>query len=1133
MKSGACRKVLLPRMSHHDRLFKKTLLIMKLFVIFVLIACLQVNAKTIAQKISLNEKKSPLKTVLKKITNETGVAFFYDQMLMTNNYTVDISVKNKPLREVLDLIFRDQSITYEFVGEKLVTIKERPKEPGHYQFVPLAVPPADTIITGKVVNEHGEPMVGVTVNIKGTDRFASTNNEGYYTIRQVNGKDSILFSYIGYTDVSIKLGQSKLINVTMKTSIAVNEEIVVVGYGTQKKVNLTGSVASVKSEELTKAPVASTINSLAGRLPGLISLQSSGRPGQDQAAISIRGFGQAIWIVDGVESDFNNIDPNSIETISILKDGSASIYGARAGNGVILVTTKRGKEGKPVVSLNSSYTLQGVTDLSKPTNAGRYAELQNEKFTNQGLAAPFSEEQVAKYYNGTDPQYPNTDWYKEAIRTWTPQQQHNISLSGGSDKIKYFGFVGFLDQDQVWKSNGGYYRRYNIQSNIDAKVSDNLSLQFNLSSVYEIRKASIRDYNSGGLWGDLWNSLPIYPAALPDPSKYAYANGGGVGNIKLISDYDIAGYNQNNSQNLKGTFVADYKIRAVPGLSARGFFNYQQTYQDNKNFTKPYSFYTYDVASQQYTLAGALGTQARLVMQDNKSRVLTGQLSLNYDHTFARDHHITALALYEAIDYSTNYILAGRDNYLTPAIEQLYAGDVTTSQATGSATEMGRASYVGRLNYSYKNRYLLESSIRADASAKFPSTHRWGYFPSVSLGWRLDQEKFMDRLPAFSELKIRASYGSSGLDDVGGFQYLSGYQFNGQWLIGATTQLGLVTTGLANPNLTWETVKIYNLGIDFSLWRGKVFGTVEGFYRKLEGIPGTRVLTLPNTFGATLPSENINSQNNRGFELTLGTKGMLGKVAYELNGNISWSRAKWDYFEQQASTDPDQIRLYQLSGRWTDVTYGYKSDGLFTSQEEISKLTVKYPAGNETLRPGDIKYVDINGDGVLDWKDQVNIGMGTTPHWMAGVNINLKYKNFDLAALFQGAFGYYSYITLLQGNLNYSNALYDLRWSEKNNSAGAFYPRLGGAASNNYTSDHYYRKANYVRLKNMSIGYTIPRRSLERAKIQAFRVYLAGTNLFTFNSLKQFGIDPEAPSGGSSIYYPQMRTISLGVNVSF
>jgi TonB-linked SusC/RagA family outer membrane protein len=1134
MEFIACRKV--PLLTSEGRSsIAKTLLVMKLIAILFFAGCLQISAKTLAQNISLSERTAPLKRVLKKISTQSGVAFFYDEELLKKSHPVDIMVENATLKEALAMVFKDQEITYEIIGNKLVTLKERMPDKIQPRMPQTNAPPADTIITGRVTNEKGEPMDGVTVSVKGANYSVITNKDGMYSVRAADGRDSIIFSYVGYTDVRYKLGPDKGGNISMKPNITVAEDVIVIGYGTQKRVNLTGSVSSVRSEELTRAPVASTVNTLAGRLPGLISQQSSGQPGGDQAAINIRGFGQALWIVDGVESDFNNIDPNEIESVSILKDGSASIYGARAGNGVILVTTKRGIDQKPGITLNSSYTLQGITAMAQPVSSGQYAELQNEKFINQGLTAPYTPEQVQKYYNGTDPQYPNTNWYKETIRNWAPQQQHNLSVQGGSDKIKYYGFIGYLDQQSVWRSNGGKYGRFNLQSNIDAKISDNLSLQLNLSSVIENRKYPNRPQTAGinTLWQDLWNSLPIYPATLPDPAKNSYANGQGVGSIKLISDYNIAGYDQRNSQNLKATFVINYKIRPVPGLSAKAFFNYQQDYIDDKNFTKPYDFYTYDVASKAYALAGSLGTQARLVLQNNENRNLTGQLSLNYDRTFGIDHHLTALALYEVIDYKTNYILAGRDNFLTPGIEQLFAGAVQTSQATGSATEMGRASYVGRLNYSYKGKYLLETTIRADASAKFPSNRRWGYFPGVSIGWRLNQENFMETITAIDELKIRASYGSSGLDDVGNFKYLSGYQFDGQWLIGPATQVGVVSTGLANPDLTWETIKIYNIGADFSLWKRKIFGGIDMFYRDLSGIPATRILSLPNTFGASLPAENLNSQNNRGFELTLGTRGSVGALGYEISGNLSWSRAKWNHYEEQSYTDPDQIRILKQSGKWTDIWYGYRSDGLFTSQDEISKLKFAYPAGNSSLRPGDIKYADMNNDGKLDWKDQVDIGKGTVPHWMVGSTINLKYKNFDLSALFQGAFGYYNYIALQHGGINYSEVFYKLHWSDKNNSAGAFVPRLGGSTTNDLTSDHFYKKAGYVRLKVLAVGYGVPKRMLDKVKVQALRIYFAASNLLTFNKLKDYDIDPEAPSTNAAYYYPQQRTLTCGVNLSF
>jgi len=1106
--------------------------IMRLMILMFILginSLLAASGYSQSTKISLKMADTRVEDVLNQIESKSEFFFLFNQKQIDVNRKVSIEAKDEKISDILDDLFAGTDVKHQVIDRQIVLTTTSVTENQQQ----------GKKVTGKVSDSSGASLPGVSVVVKGTTTGVITDNSGNYALSNIPDNATLQFSFVGMKMQELFVGSKTTINVTLAEDAIGLEEVIAIGYGTQKKGNLTGSIGSVKSEELTLAPVASTSNALAGRLPGLVSLQSSGQPGSDAAALSIRGFGSALVIVDGIESNFNNIDPNQIESISILKDGSASIYGSRAGNGVILITSKRGKDQKPIITLNSSYTLQGITYMPKPASAGQYAEMEREKWLQAGkpiASAPFTEEQIKKYYDGTDPQYPNTNWYKETVRDWAPQQQHNLSVRGGSDKIKYYGFFGYLDQQTMWKTNGGDYSRYNIQSNIDAKITDDLSIQLDLSSIVEDRKFPWRPQSSGAntVWQDFWNTLPIYPAQLPDPTKLSFANGSGTGGVHIITNSEIAGYNNTANQNLKGTFILNYNIKPIKGLSAKAFINYVQDYSKGKNFTKPIEFYTYDIASKKYTLAGALGSQAQLALSRSENRIVTGQLSLNYDNTFGTDHHLTALGLYEVIDYKNEWLTTGRDNYLTTRIEELFAGSVETMKNNGASSEMGRASYVGRVNYSFKNKYLIETTLRADASAKFPSDSRWGYFPGVSLGWRLNEESFMKNITALDELKVRASYGSSGNDAVGNFQYLSGYRFSGQWLIGSTTQKGLESTGLSNPDLTWEKIKIYNLGSNFSFWKRRLFGEADVFYRERSGLIATRILTLPNTFGASLPPENLNSINDRGFELVLGTSGTTRQFKYEISGNISWSRAKWDHYEEPVYSDTDQSRIYKKSSAWTDIQYGYLSDGLFTSLDEIKNLKFNQDnKGNVSLKPGDIKYVDTNNDGILDWKDQVKIGKGTTPHWMVGGTVNLKYKNFDLSTLFQGAFGYYSYISLDHGTLLVPEEIYKLRWTEKTNSANALIPRLGGSTTNSYVSDYWYKKADYLRLKMLSIGYNVPKNIITRYNLQELRFYFSATNLFTISKLKNYGVDPEAQSGQAAYYYPQQKTITFGVNLSF
>ncbi|MCM1449146.1 MAG: TonB-dependent receptor [Clostridiales bacterium] len=1092
----------------------------------VVLMLLCVSIPAIAQNINvtINADSSPLINVIEQIEKQTDYHFIYNKDVVDLNHRVTLKTTNEPVESVLPRLFAKSNISFD-VRKKQIVLSNKKSSDNSQKGVKVK-------ISGIVSDANGDPLVGVSITSSSVSGGVATNLDGEYTWEVPEGS-TLEYKYIGFKPVTLKVSKTGEVNVKLEEDAQILDEVVVVGYGTQRRGNLTGSVSSLNSKDLTVTPVATASNALVGKMPGLMATQTSGQPGEDSASLSIRGFESALVIVDGVEGGLNQIDANQIESISILKDGAASIYGARAGNGVILITTKRGIEQKPTITLSTSFSWQGATKMLKPASAGQRSEMEREAWIQSGQpasSAPFTAEQVQKYYEGTDPAYPNTDWYSELIRDWAPEQQHNISVRGGSKKIKYYAFFGYLDQKTMIKKNGGGFKRYNLQSNVDASIFDNLTLQLDLAYTQEDREYTVRGFGAGGdIWQDYWTTLPYYPASLPDPTKVSYAYGAGTGGLHVSSNRDLSGYNDARWEEIKGTVSLVYNFKYLPGLSFRLFENYRRQYRFSKRWQKPVELYTYEPTSDIYTLAGTYGDKASLSQQHDRSEMFTQQYSFNYENTFNQDHKLSAMALFEMIDYKSDMLSASRKDYMMTAIEQMFAGSTDGMTNDGSASEMGRKSFVARLNYNYANRYLIETIFRADASAKFPPGKRWGYFPSVSLGWVASNEKFLENAQWMDNLKLRASYGQSGNDGVGNFQYLAAYEMGHTYLFGDTSVRGLQSTGLANPYLTWEKMKIYNAGVDFAFFRRKLYGEADVFYRERSGIPAIRNRTVPSTFGADLPPENVNAISNRGFEVKVGTYGEVSGLTYDISGTISWSRAKWKSYGDPVYTDPDQERINKVTGKYTDCVFGYVSDGLFTSQDEIDAAPY-YEAlkGNSTLRIGDVKYKDLNGDNKIDWRDQKEIGSGTMPHWIFGLTTGFKYKGFDLTMLFQGSFGYSQNIS---NNDLYSTVLFEERWTEQNNNANAIYPRLGGASSNKLRSDYNYKKAGYLRLKVASLGYTLPQKWMGKCYISNARLYLSGTNLFTINRLGKYGVDPEAPNAGA--YYPQQRTISVGLNVSF
>lgn len=1118
-------EILYPQKLRTNRIYK----IMKITLTLVFVSIFSMFAGNIHSqnaRITFTKNNATLESVLNEIENQTDYLFIINSNIDTHQ-KVSVRADDTPVSKVLDELFHDTEIHYTMEGSHIV-LSNKPQP---------AILQQTRKITGRILDENGEPLIGVSVMLKGTSNGTITNIDGDYTLSgDITDKSVLEVTYIGMKKQEITVGNRTRINITMTSDNEMLDEVIVVGYGTQRKGNLTGSVSAIKSEKLTIAPIGNVTNALAGQLPGLIVKQTSGIPGSDGSTLRIRGFDAPLVIVDGIEGDFNNIDASQIESISILKDGAASIYGARAGNGVILVTTKRGIDSKPVISLNTSFTLQGQTNVIKPGSSGQRAEWLREEHINKGLPmeqVPYTEEQIQKYYNGTDPNYLNSDWYDAVIRDWAPQQNHNLSIRGGSNKIKYYGYIGYNDQETIVKTGGGSYKRYNVQSNIDAKITDRLSftLDMLLTKENQFFPTVGSGFGHSNFWSIIYDSDPRYPIYLPDRSKLSYG-GLSYGNALFASNTNLGGYSDTDKNRIRANGGLIYEFKYVKGLKAKMSISYDTYNQNYKYFNKQGKFYSYNIDSDTYTFERASQDPTGVTEVFGRGYSLTQQYSLQYERLFKEKHRVSALALFETIDYNDKNVEIGRTGFMSTILDQLFAGNGTTSFNNGWESEMGRASWVGRINYSYMDKYLIETILRADASAKFPQNSRWGYFPSVSLGWVLSQESFMKSLKAIDNIKLRASYGESGNDNVGSFKYLAGYAFDGSYKIGDEIKSGLYAVGLANPILTWETMKIYNGGIDLSFFNRKLYGTVDAFYRVRDGIPGSRSVSLPSSFGAELPLENLNSIDTRGWELNLGTSGNFGNFMYDISGNLSWARSKWRKYDEPIYSDPDQERIYKREGRWTDVRYGYISDGLFTSQAEIEALDFTYKDlnGNSSLRPGDIKYVDLNGDKVLDWKDQKEIGKGTLPTWTYGFNMNFKYHGFDLSALFQGAFGYTTYIDLTKAA---STLKYDNRWTEKENNPNSLVARPGGASTNKYYSDFNNHNTAYLRLKNLSIGYELPKGLVSKAGIQQLRIYIAGTNLFTLSSLHKYGVDPEVPEGSPAYYYPQQRTLSVGLNLSF
>ncbi len=1042
------------------------------------------------------------------------------------------------------------------------------------------------VAAGVVRDEKGEPMSGVSVVVKGRNKGVFTDGSGLFSIAVPNDDAVLVFSYTGYktfeapakgSDIAVNLAQGN----------AKLDEVVVVGYGSQKKVTVTGAVATVKGAELEKSPSVNLTNSLAGRLPGISAVQAGGEPGYDGSTIRIRGVNtlgntNALVVVDGVPDaggGLERINPADIESMSVLKDAAAAIYGVRAANGVILVTTKRGKSGKPQVAYNFNQGFSQPSRTPQMANAVEYAEMNNEtaiydnvpsaewaaantaikstgSYTTTGgnnVLAPFQPADIQKYKDGSDKWgHPNTDWFKETLKTWSPQSQHTLQVRGGSEDVRYLASLNYINQDGYYKQSATGYKQYDGRVNLDAKINNYINTSIGVTYRQEDRFYPTN--SAGSIFRMLMRGRPtepeFWPNGLPGPDIENGQN-------PAVITRDQTGYSHDNRTYFLGIGKVEFKIPGVEGLKLTGTVSMDRENQTVKLWQIPWSLYFWDHST--YEADGVTPVLTKSVRstftspqlnedQYNTQTLLTSAF-INYDHKFG-DHSIALMAATTKETDKQEHFGAYRTNFLSPYLDQLTLGGKPQQNVTGDGYNRSRLSYFGRAAYNYKEKYLAEFLWRYDGTYLFPSQARFGFFPGFLAGWRISEEKFFKQNVHFIDnLKIRASYGKMGNDQVyyrpkdGGDFILKEYQFlnlysSSNYVIGGQGVTTLAETVVPNPSFTWETANNSDIGLEGSMLNGKINFEFDVFYNKRTSILWTKRGSTPSSSGIQdlLPPENIGRTENKGFEFKVGYTGNAGKLQYSVSVNGGYAKNKILYNDEAPGAPPYQLYTGHPYGSNGFLAFNaYQYDGVFKDQAEIDASKIDYTAFAATLRPGDMKFKDVNGDGKITADDQERLNKTMDPTFTGGLNINLQYGNFDLSILFQGATGGLVYFGTESGDIgNYLQYSYNHQWTiDKPSSVD---PRLanrgntyytGGAAGNN---TYFLRNNNYLRLKNVELGYNLPAQLLKKYTITNLRIYAGGLNLATWDKMKIY--DPETQVGNGQ-YYPQSRLINFGVRVSF
>lgn len=1123
-------------LSNHQRRFRT----MKLLLTF-LVLCISTGfaSEAYSQAVTVDIKVDKGQTidVLQQIESQTDYLFVYNSNKIQLNRLISIDANKRSVTEILDRIFGNSDITYIIQGNNILLTQKK----NNLQLTDTQQQ-AKVEIRGKVADSNGESLIGATVTEKGMNNGVITDVDGNFTLSMQPDK-MIEISYIGYQKLELKATSGKFMNIILKEDMKTLDEVVIIGYGTQKKVNLTGSVASIDSKTIEDIPAANLSNALSGRLAGVNITQTAGKPGGG-SSVSIRADGTwnstaPLYIIDGVVRDkfaFDGLDASEVENLSVLKDGaSAAIYGSRAANGVILVTTKKGKIGKPTISYTGSI---GISDATKIPET--FTAYEKAMYTNAAYRNSLIPEEDSRYYADDELEHFEKHSYNWIDESWKSPvvTRHSINVNGGNDKIRYF--IGGNYYYETGSFDNLNFKKYSIRSNVEANITKDLiaSLNLNMDSRNDHKpywKWDNDDDNMNNLYGGLLRRGIFAP----------YIDGKPNGTYLAWHPMEVlngnSGYNKKRYSNYEINAALQYNVPFIKGLSLKLTYNKYERHTFIKQFNRPYDLYVFKTTGSNNHIQT---NELDYIKTRNDGDALYEKYSsdnnyqlnamVTYNNTFGK-HDINALFVYEQAEGTNDWLDGQRNYFISSAVDQLFAGnsDPKNSTLNGSGSENGRLSYVGRLGYSYDSKYLLEASFRYDGSVNFDPKHRWGFFPSVSAAWRISEEKlFKNNVRFIDYLKFRGSVGLLGNDAVGGWQWMQRYKLSPGAYFGSLSN-GVSADVIPNTNITWEKSLDVDYGLDVQVLQNRLSLSAGGFYKHTYDILGDRLASLPSTFGGSMPKENYASINTKGLEIELSYKDKIGKdFSYNISGNFGYATNELITKDQAENLRPYKSEL----GYNTDRSMGYLATDIIRTQADLDALPKEYTIFGKKPELGMLNYKDIRGansdepDGKIDSNDQEWIIKHTKAPINYGFTLGGEWKGLSIDLFFHGVAGgkrFYDQRTEWEGMEETAYAFRKDYWTPENTNAK--YPRAGADNGASEASTFWIQNTSFLRLKNINIGYQLPQELLSKWGVSQMKFFLMGTNLF----LLQDKIKAYDPENSSIKNYPLMKSYSFGVNVSF